>query len=303
MSNETLRRRDCPVCGHPNTDTPAGPLSRAPWAIISCVGCGFVHMRDVPKVEALAGEFSWDKTFPIEAARRRRDSPLLAWLDARTRWRLHLFPRVEPVAIIARLAPPGPVVDIGCGGGSGMLALPEHHAPCGIEISPALAAEAAARLAPRGGRVIQASALDGLAAWPDGTLSGAVLRSFLEHDADAAAVIQRLRRALREDGVAVVKVPNYGSINRRVMGRKWCGIRLPDHVNYFTRSSLTRMVTDAGFDIHFPLLLSLPTDDNMIAVLRPRPDAAVRPAPAVPEAAATPGMAPARLAEPVAARV
>ena len=301
MSTEPLRRRACPVCGEPNTDTPAGPLNRAPWVIITCAGCGFVHMRDVPKVEALAGEFSWDKTFPIEAARRRRDSPLLAWLDARTRWRLHLFPRVEPVAIIARLAPPGPVLDIGCGGGAGMLALPAHHAPCGIEISPALAAEAAARLAPRGGRVIQASALDGLAAWPDGSLSGAVLRSFLEHDADAAAVIQRLRGALREDGVAVVKVPNYGSLNRRVMGRKWCGIRLPDHVNYFTRHSLTRMVTDAGFEIHFPLLSSLPTDDNMIAVLRPQPAFTRREAPAAPEAAAVPG--PTQVTEPGALRV
>ena len=38
-------------------------------------------------------------------------------------------------------------------------------------------------------------------------------------------------------GVAIVKVPNYGSLNRMVMGGNWCGFRIPDHVNYFTKSS------------------------------------------------------------------
>ncbi len=77
-----------------------------------------------------------------------------------------------------------------------------------------------------------------------------------------------LGRKLRKGGIAVIKVPNFGSVNRMVRGPKWCGIRLPDHVNYFTRDSLTKLADQAGFDIHFPFLLSLPTDDNVVAVLR-----------------------------------
>jgi hypothetical protein len=55
-----------------------------------------------------------------------------------------------------------------------------------------------------------------------------------------------------------------------VMGGRWCGVRLPDHVNYFTPGHLRRMADATGFDSAFPPLLSLPTDDNMIAVLTRR---------------------------------
>ena len=71
-----------------------------------------------------------------------------------------------------------------------------------------------------------------------------------------------LGQKLRPGGIAVIKVPNFGSVNRMVRGRKWCGIRLPDHVNYFTRASLTALAKHAGFGISFPFLLSLPTDDQ-----------------------------------------
>jgi hypothetical protein len=77
-----------------------------------------------------------------------------------------------------------------------------------------------------------------------------------------------LGRKMRAGGIAVIKVPNYGSLNRRIMGRSWCGIRLPDHVNYFSRSSLRLLARQAGFSIAYPFLLSLPTDDNVIAILR-----------------------------------
>ena len=69
-------------------------------------------------------------------------------------------------------------------------------------------------------------------------------------------------------GIAVVKVPNYASLNRRVMGRNWCGFRWPDHLNYFTPKSLTAMAGATGFSCRFGMLGALPTSDNMWAVLQ-----------------------------------
>jgi hypothetical protein len=65
----------------------------------------------------------------------------------------------------------------------------------------------------------------------------------------------------------VIKVPNYGSLNRIVMGRRWCGFRYPDHLNYFTPATLRRMAAKAGLDAHFGATGKLPTSDNMWAVL------------------------------------
>ena len=54
------------------------------------------------------------------------------------------------------------------------------------------------------------------------------------------------------------------------MGRTWCGFRLPDHVNYFRPRDMARLADRHGLSASFPFLLSLPTDDNFVAVLRRR---------------------------------
>ena len=76
---------------------------------------------------------------------------------------------------------------------------------------------------------------------------------------------RRLRR--RPIAVAVVKVPNYASLNRMVMGRKWCGFRYPDQLNYFTPASLAAIAEAACFRARFGLTYRLPTSDNMYATL------------------------------------
>jgi hypothetical protein len=97
-----------------------------------------------------------------------------------------------------------------------------------------------------------------------------VLRSYLEHELHPRAVLAELHRTLAHGGVALVKVPNYGSLNRRLTGRKWCGFRYPDHLNYFTPASLSCMATACGYEACFRLTDKLPTSDNMYAVLRKR---------------------------------
>jgi SAM-dependent methyltransferase len=228
-------------------------------------------MRDVPETAELEENLAWERTYAAEALRRAREQPVFTWFDLRTRWLLRLFPRVTPAAILNRRARGGPVVDVGCGDGANLRKLDARFVPYGVEISRRLAAEAEAFAKTRGGYVAQTSARLGLQAFPDEFFSGALLVSYLEHDADAAAVLALLARKLRPDGLAVAKTPNFASWNRRVMGRAWCGLRLPDHVNYFTPASLTQMAKGAGLAARFPPLLRLPTNDNMIALLTPIP--------------------------------
>jgi len=66
-----------------------------------------------------------------------------------------------------------------------------------------------------------------------------------------------------------VRVPNFASLNRRVIGKKWCGFRYPDHVNYFTPVSLRALVAKAGFTMSITNNLTLHVDDNINALLHP----------------------------------
>ena len=236
-----------------------------------CHGCGFAFLATVPETVELEETLAWETRHAEENARRRRDNPIQQWLDRTFRWRLHLLPRTEPTDILNKFGPAsGMVVDLGCGSGSRLQQINPRFSVYGIEVSRALAAEARQVAAGRNGTVLHSSALEGLRTFADASLAGVLARGYLEHDADAGPVMKEIGRTLRADGMAVVKVPNYGSLNRRIMGRSWCGFRLPDHVNYFRQRDLARIAYACGLRAIFPFLLSLPTDDNFVAVLRPK---------------------------------
>ena len=115
----------------------------------------------------------------------------------------------------------------------------------------------------RGGYAINAPCAEGLAQFPPKYFDACSARSYLEHEAHPLEVLKGAFRVLKPGGVLVAKVPNYACLNRAVMGRKWCGFRYPDHLNYFTPASLRSMAAKAGFAVHFRYLHGLPTNDNM----------------------------------------
>jgi hypothetical protein len=73
---------------------------------------------------------------------------------------------------------------------------------------------------------------------------------------------------LQPDGSIYVRVPNYGSLNRRILGANWCGFRYPDHINYFTTQSLAAMAGACHLKLKLLNSLRLPLDDNINAVLK-----------------------------------
>jgi glyoxylate reductase len=57
------------------------------------------------------------------------------------------------------------------------------------------------------------------------SIDAVVMRSYLEHEPRAREVLAGVHAVLRTGGIAVVKVPNYASWNRRIMREGWCGFR------------------------------------------------------------------------------
>jgi SAM-dependent methyltransferase len=142
--------------------------------------------------------------------------------------------------------------------------LPSQFIPYGIEISIELSQRAHQRFAPRGGRVIQADALSGLRQFDAGFLSGVIMTSFLEHECEPHAALAAAARAMRPGARLIVKVPNFGSLNRSIKGERWCGLRFPEHVNYFTPRHLDQLLRASGFRVlRFGPFDRFPTSDSM----------------------------------------
>ncbi len=264
-----VRYRFCPFCETDNSAVKPSGYSLDVWYIVTCQKCSFVYIDKTPAYEELKENLSWEKNYEIEAQRRARMRPVSYKLSRLTRWRMHILPRKKFPDLVKRFADPGHVLDVGCGDGSQMLDLDSAYHPNGIEISAHLAKAADNLFGQYGGGCVNAPALQGLERLPENKFSAVTLRSYLEHESQPLPVLSEVYRVLKINGVAIIKVPHYGSWNRVVMGRKWCGFRYPDHQNYFTPMSLKEMARRAGFSKfkkHWSF--TLPTSDNMYLVLQ-----------------------------------
>ncbi len=254
--------RRCPLLDRPG---PSRPLSVAPdpWEARQCLETGLVYLANPPAQSQFSDEFAWEVTHSEESARRQREEPLLYRLSRacktiRHRW-LKRDKLVGMVGQIARRRGSGAIrlVDIGCSDG-GLFArlvarLPDPVAaridPVGIEISTQLAARADRRRRRHGGRCIHAAGIDGLRELAPESVDIVILSCVLEHELEPVPLLTACRERLAPGGRVVVKVPNYACLARRIRGRRWCGYRWPDHVNYFTSRTLAATAARAGLRV------------------------------------------------------
>jgi SAM-dependent methyltransferase len=257
------------LCSFDNTASPAMSYSVGAWHLKDCGKCGLVYLENPPAYNALQDQWAWEKTSSAERERRRSAEPFVQRLSEFVGYLRHkVFKRDKLSPLARRYFAPGAVVDVGCGDGKWLQRVGElGFVPSGVEVSDALAKEASAKAAKFGGRVVAGNAVDGLEQFTDSTFTGAILISFLEHESNPLALLVKLRRKLVAGGRMIVKVPNFGSWNRFFRGARWCGLRFPDHVNYFTPRTLREIIRRAGFKIvRFSLKDRFPFSDNMWAV-------------------------------------
>jgi SAM-dependent methyltransferase len=261
-SVDGTEKRCCPQCDSREA-VALDAYSMGTWRIGRCSACGFVYLLNPPDHHRLEDEFAWEKTFAAETVRRKEARPVVAAVDESTRWRLRLFSR-DRQALYRRIFAPGRVLNVGCGANVG---LPRPFIPYGIEISRELHARAVPAFRARGGEVVFGPAAILIDQFPAGYFSGVVLSSVLEHETEARKLLKGVARVLADSGVAYVRVPNFASLNRRVMGAAWCGFRYPDHVNYFTPESLRRMAAECGLGLRLLTPMTLPVNDNINGIM------------------------------------
>jgi SAM-dependent methyltransferase len=242
--------RSCPQCDRDNTAVTPSKYSKDEWQIKDCPSCGFVYLENAPVYESLKEDFAWEKTSAKESQERKAAEPAKQVVsNVAKKARKEVLKRDKLGSLIEAYFGPGRVLDIGCANARLLAKLDETFIPFGVEISKDLAKKGHKKLKKRGGEVIHADALSGTSGFPEDHFSGIIMSSFLEHETNPKPLLEQCFRTLDKDGAAIIKVPNYGCLLRKLRGRRWCGFRYPDHVNYFTPATLRKMVTDVGFKI------------------------------------------------------
>jgi SAM-dependent methyltransferase len=276
-------RLSCPILDDATEVAPTA-YSRDPWTVVRCRSTDLVFLANPPAYSQLAEQYAWEKTCREETLRRRANQPI-AWRlsEAIKRLRHALFPRRNRFLALARQVAVEDLgdrslrfLDVGCGCGALMKKYQQslqargvEAVPIGIEVSHQLASAAQRQVDEFGGKVLVTNSIDGAAQLESRSIDLVLMASFLEHEFQPRRLFRELHRVLAEDGVMVVKVPNFASWNRVVRGKKWSGFRYPDHVSYFTPRTLALLAEKENFLVARQTLRDkFPLNDNMYAVLK-----------------------------------
>jgi SAM-dependent methyltransferase len=128
-----------------------------------------------------------------------------------------------------RAAPPGPVLDVGAGGGTLVAALRRRgREATGLERGA-------------GPDLAELSRDRGAGGW-----AAIVFWHSLEHLPEPAAALEHAAALLAADGVIVIAVPNSASLQARAFGDRWLALDLPRHLVHLTDGALRARLPQLG---------------------------------------------------------
>jgi SAM-dependent methyltransferase len=137
---------------------------------------------------------------------------------------------------VDRRAPPGPVLDVGCGDGALLDALRGRGRDAlGLERDPRRSDVRACEVTDLEDRV--------------GEWAAVVFWHSLEHLAAPAAALDQTRELLCAGGLLVLAVPNRASRQARRFGERWFALDRPRHLVHFSAPALIEGLQQRGLEI------------------------------------------------------
>jgi 2-polyprenyl-3-methyl-5-hydroxy-6-metoxy-1,4-benzoquinol methylase len=76
-----------------------------------------------------------------------------------------------------------------------------------------------------------------------------LMSQVLEHARDVNLWVGKANRILAPSGVLAIELPNFGSLLRKVLGRRDPFVTPPEHLNFFTPQSLVALLNKHGFEV------------------------------------------------------
>jgi SAM-dependent methyltransferase len=216
---------DCPVCG-------AGERRRLcekqGFELHRCADCAHVYIS--PRIQL-------DLQLRMAAELEEHDIDN-AFLEVQ---RIY----AEPICHLLHLRAPGPrLLDLGFGRGYILrLARAYGFEAYGVDSSRFLVDQ----LRPEFGDRLHFAAA-GAEPIPWDSFDVIVMSHVAEHLADPVSVLRDIRARLNPGGILYVAVPDLGALQFRLFGKHWEVVNPLVHFQYFNEASLSRLLTDCGFE-------------------------------------------------------
>jgi SAM-dependent methyltransferase len=219
----------CRWCGEPLTDGESLP------GRVRCARCGVATTEPWPAAAEL------DRAY---AAAYRPGAGRFAGIGDRLlrRTRGSLAGRID------RIAPPGPVLDVGAGDGALIEALRRHGREAvgtereGTEIDPETSP---AERETAGDEAVDEGSLPSA----QGGWAAIVFWHSLEHLPDAAGALASAAAELAPGGVVIVAVPNSDSFQARAFGARWLALDPPRHLFHLSAVALRARLVELGLRV------------------------------------------------------
>ncbi|MDB5106861.1 MAG: Methyltransferase type 12 [Fibrobacteres bacterium] len=229
-SNDFLEKTPCPACGK----MPARIKGRlGPTLLRRCRACSLVYIS--PRLA----------TSVREEMLRREPSPISSdrnlWLRHEMAERMVRMHREMPTVkgMNKRAAS---LLEIGCRWGHFLqLCRPHYRSVEGLEWSKERAAFARDRFD------LQVSATDIFRDPWDGRYNVIAAWDLMEREPHPLEFLRWVHDHLEPGGQLVLSTPNYNSLSRRILGKRWFFFEPSRHLVYFTPATLKALLRQAGF--------------------------------------------------------
>lgn len=232
LSESVSERQPCPLCGEQQE---TALLARQGFAFVRCGNCGQIYMSPRLNDEVYEKRLRIDQDLRdnLHAALSQNDP------DHHDRiWRAHLVRLRTSV-------PRGKLLDIGSGlGGFLNLARGAGYVVAGVEIHQFAASHARSQ-----GFMVYDEPLERLHL-PPGSVDIVTVFDFLGRSQRPRLLLQEIRRVLKPHGRLLLTCPNVESLSCQILGLgAWELLKPPDQINWFSRSTLVRMLRQAKFQV------------------------------------------------------
>jgi 2-polyprenyl-3-methyl-5-hydroxy-6-metoxy-1,4-benzoquinol methylase len=215
--------RDCPVCGG---NDPAANLQKGELRLVRCRRCSMIYANPVP-AEFASGQY-YDQAgadYYLSPAKLESD-----YASVRFERELRIF---------RKHCQGGAVLDVGCSSGAFLFHLNQRFPDCyqilGTDVSgpPLDYAEG------RGVAVLRGNFLE--QDFRQKQFDAVTFWAVVEHLLEPKPFLTKAWSVLKPDGLCFVLVPNMNSLAARSLGARYRYI-YPQHLNYFTKATLMKLV-------------------------------------------------------------
>lgn len=224
----------CPICKNANANL---LFSFHPYNVFRCNKCGSGYLS--PRLKKGIAEKLYRETYFTSS-----DSKSCGYSDYAALELLHKKNFLRRYKLVQPLVNKENVLDIGCAFGFSLDVLKKDFANCfGLDLS----SEAIKKIKEKGHHGFCGDLYS--CPWDNETFDFISCCETIEHIYDPLKFVKKIMTLLRRGGYAMFVTPDIDSLLSRISGKGWVSFKIPEHILYFNRSSMTYLLKSAGFSI------------------------------------------------------